>query len=223
MNALTPFGTPLGTQVGTADIRLREPLSRVDAPAGPLELRELRYFAAAARAGNLGRAAQALDVTASAISQQLRKLEDTLGTQLLIRHGRGVTPTPAGARLLERIDTILHLLNAPLDSDQAATRVGETVTLAIPAEIGSLLVAPLVAEARHRGRVSHSTSRNVASASKPDCRPAGGHRRGAGRGRTGRTPDRATADRGALPGYGAGQQAAGSALPLRCGTSPRCR
>ena len=150
MNALTPFGTPLGTQVGTADIRLREPLSRVDAPAGPLELRELRYFAAAARAGNLGRAAQALDVTASAISQQLRKLEDTLGTQLLIRHGRGVTPTPAGARLLERIDTILHLLNAPLDSDQAATRVGETVTLAIPAEIGSLLVAPLVAEARHR-------------------------------------------------------------------------
>jgi LysR family nitrogen assimilation transcriptional regulator len=113
---------------------------------GTVELRELRYFAAAARTGNLGRAAQELNVTPPAISQQLRKLEDEFGTQLLIRHSRGVIPTPAGARLLERIDSILHLVNAPLDPEQAGADGGGTVSLAVPAEIGVLLAAPLAAQ-----------------------------------------------------------------------------
>jgi LysR family nitrogen assimilation transcriptional regulator len=113
-------------------------------------LRELRYFAAAARAGNLGRAAQELNVTPPAISQQLRKLEDELGTQLLIRHGRGVTPTPAGACLLQRIDTVLRLLNAPLDAEPAGADFDGTVSLAVPAEIGAAAVAPLVAQVRRR-------------------------------------------------------------------------
>ncbi len=136
MNALTP--------VGTQHDRLAVALSRAGGHPGLLELRELRYFAAAARTGNLGRAAQELNVTAPAISQQLRKLEDDLGTPLLIRHARGVTPTPAGDQLLQRIETILRLLNAPLDSGRAETDFGGTVSLAVPAEIG----APLVAEVR---------------------------------------------------------------------------
>jgi LysR family nitrogen assimilation transcriptional regulator len=115
-----------------------------------LELRELRYFAAAARFGNLARAAQDLNVTASAVSQQLRKLEDSLGRQLLIRHGRGVTTTPTGARLLDRFDAILHLLNAPLDPEPSAADAAGAVSLAIPAEIGSLVVAPLLAQMRSR-------------------------------------------------------------------------
>jgi LysR family nitrogen assimilation transcriptional regulator len=111
LNALTPLGSPQD--------RLPAAFSRAGVPVGALELRELRYFAAAARAGNLSRAAQELNVTPPAVSQQLRKLEDDLGTQLLIRHSRGVTPTPAGALLLERIDAILRLLNRPLDPDHA--------------------------------------------------------------------------------------------------------
>jgi len=142
LNALTPLGTP--------NDRLPEAISRASGPAGAVELRELRYFAAAARAGNLGRAAQELNVTPPAISQQLRKLEDGLGIQLLIRHARGVTPTPAGARLLERIDTILHLLDAPLDPDPATAATSGTVSLALPAEFGALLAAPLVAQMRRR-------------------------------------------------------------------------
>ena len=147
MNALTPVGTP--------QVQLPEALSRAAGHAGTTELRELRYFAAAARTGNLGRAAQELRVTPPAISQQLRKLEDELGTQLLIRHARGVTPTPAGACLLQRIDTILHLLDAPLDPEPAnaaieGAAIEGTVSIAVPAEIGPLLVAPLVAQVRHR-------------------------------------------------------------------------
>src|SRR6478609_5796232 len=60
-----------------------------------LGLQELRYFLSAALAGNLGRAARALNVSPAAVSRQLRKLEEGLGTQLLLRHGRGVTPTLA--------------------------------------------------------------------------------------------------------------------------------
>lgn len=131
-------------------MRLPEALLRAPSRADVLELRELRYFAAAARSGNLGRAAQDLNITPSAVSQQLRKLEDSLGTQLLIRHGRGVTPTPIGARLLERFDTILHLLNAPLDPEPTAADAGGTVSLAIPAEIGALIVAPLLVQVRSR-------------------------------------------------------------------------
>jgi LysR family transcriptional regulator, nitrogen assimilation regulatory protein len=143
VNALTPLAKP-------PNGRLPATASHADGHTGALELRELRYFAAAARAGNLGRAAQQLNVTPPAISQQLRKLEDTLGTQLLIRHGRGVTPTPAGACLLQRIDTVLHLLSAPFDPECVAADFSGTVSLAVPAEIGAAAVAPLVAEVRRR-------------------------------------------------------------------------
>ena len=147
LNALTPLGSPQD--------RLPAALSRVGGPVGALELRELRYFAAAARTGNLSRAAQELNVTPPAVSQQLRKLEDELGTHLLIRHGRGVTPTPAGACLLQRIDVVLRMLNAPLDPEPASDAtasdtIGGTVSLALPAEIATLLVAPLVAQVRSR-------------------------------------------------------------------------
>jgi LysR family nitrogen assimilation transcriptional regulator len=127
-----------------------EALTRSYAHAGALELRELRYFAAAARTGNLGSAARELFVTPPAISQQIRKLEDGLGTQLLIRHSRGVTPTPAGACLLERIETSLRTLDAPLDPERVDAGMGSAITVAVSAEIGTFLAAPLVAEVRRR-------------------------------------------------------------------------
>jgi LysR family nitrogen assimilation transcriptional regulator len=129
---------------------LPEALSRLPAQLGAVELRELRYFAAAARTGNLGQAARDLMVTAPAISQRLRKLEDALGTQLLVRHSRGVTPTLAGACLLERIDSILNLLDAPLDPAAAGAAICGTVSVAVPAEIGPLLAAPLMQQVLRR-------------------------------------------------------------------------
>lgn len=140
LNALTALGTP--------HARLPVALTRVGTPAETLELRELRYFAAAARTGNIGRAAQDLGVTASAISQQLRKLEDTVGTPLLIRHGRGVTATPAGARLLQRIDSVLRLLNAPLEQDAQPAQHGGTIALSLPAELAAMLAPPVLAQIR---------------------------------------------------------------------------
>jgi len=119
-----------------------------EALADAVELRELRYFAAAARRGNLARAAQDMDVTAAAISQQLRKLERALGTDLLIRHGRGVTATPIGCRLLERIDAVVRLLNAPLGPDDPRAAPAGTLSLAIPAELAGILAIPVLAALR---------------------------------------------------------------------------
>ncbi|MGI5208265.1 LysR family transcriptional regulator [Spirillospora sp. CA-108201] len=61
-----------------------------------MELRRLRYLAAIADAGNLGRAAGALYVSQPALSYALRGLETELGVRLFDRHAGGVTPTAAG-------------------------------------------------------------------------------------------------------------------------------
>jgi LysR family nitrogen assimilation transcriptional regulator len=115
-----------------------------------LELRELRYFHSVARTGNFGRAARALNIGQPSISQQVQKLEQELGTQLLIRHGRGVTLTQAGSCLMERLEIILGLLNAPLEPAPAPERTTGTISLALPPEPAPLLVPPLLEACRER-------------------------------------------------------------------------
>jgi LysR family nitrogen assimilation transcriptional regulator len=121
-----------------------------DARERPLDLRELRYFHSVARTGNFGRAARELNVSQPAISHQMRKLEEGLGTQLLVRHGRGVALTPAGACLRDRLDTIMQLLASPLDDEAVACADPGTVSLAVPAEVAPLLAAPLASRFRAR-------------------------------------------------------------------------
>jgi LysR family nitrogen assimilation transcriptional regulator len=115
-----------------------------------LELRELRYFHSVARTGNFGRAARELNIGQPNISHQVQKLEHELGTQLLIRHGRGVTLTQAGSCLMERLDIILGLLNAPLEQAAAPEQTTGTISLALPAESAPLLVPRMLEECRTR-------------------------------------------------------------------------
>jgi hypothetical protein len=65
-------------------------------------------------------------------------------TWLLVRHARGVTLTPSGICLLGRLDTIMHLLAAPLQQGSEDAVQG-TLSLAMPAEVAPLLVPSLVA------------------------------------------------------------------------------
>jgi LysR family nitrogen assimilation transcriptional regulator len=115
-----------------------------------LELRELRYFHSVARTGNFGRAARELNIGQPNVSYQVQKLEQELGTQLLIRHGRGVTLTRAGSCLMERLDVILGLLNAPLESAPAPERTTGTISLALPSESAPFLAPRLLEECRAR-------------------------------------------------------------------------
>jgi DNA-binding transcriptional LysR family regulator len=72
-----------------------------------VELRQLEYFVAVARHGQFTRAADALWVTQSALSQQIRRLEAELGVALLRRTPRGAEPTPAGEDLLVHAEAAL--------------------------------------------------------------------------------------------------------------------
>jgi LysR family nitrogen assimilation transcriptional regulator len=113
-----------------------------------LELRELRYFHSVARTGNFARAARELRIGQPNVSHQVQKLEQELGTQLLIRHGRGVTLTQAGSCLMERLDVILGLLSAPLEAAPAPERTTGNISLALPAESAPFLVPRLLEACR---------------------------------------------------------------------------
>ena len=67
----------------------------------PLDLGWLRIIAEVGRAGNLTMAAQRLRMTQPGVSYQIRRIEEELGTPLLVRHHRGVDLTPEGLRLFE--------------------------------------------------------------------------------------------------------------------------
>lgn len=74
-----------------------------------MELRTLRYFLAVCEHGTMSRAAEALHVTQPALSRQIAALERELGTPLLERHSRSVTPTERGLYLQRRAREIVGL------------------------------------------------------------------------------------------------------------------
>jgi LysR family transcriptional activator of nhaA len=71
-----------------------------------LNYNHLRYFWAVAHDGNLTRTAARLNLTQSALSVQIRKLEDSLGHLLFERRGRQLHLTEAGRIVLDYADSI---------------------------------------------------------------------------------------------------------------------
>lgn len=93
----------------------------------------LRYFAEIARRGSVRRAAAALNVAASAVDRQLRKVEAMLGTPLFDRLPGGMRLTPAGAILLRHVtDTLLDFerVRAELD-DLRGVKTGHVAIAAV--------------------------------------------------------------------------------------------
>ena len=75
--------------------------------ARDLDLRVLRYFVAVAEELHFGRAAARLYISQPSLSVQVHKLEDTLGTPLLVRTSRHVELTAAGVVMLEESHRLL--------------------------------------------------------------------------------------------------------------------
>jgi LysR family cyn operon transcriptional activator len=65
-----------------------------------MELRQLKYFVKVAETLNFSEASKALNITQSTLSQQIRQLEDEIGTQLFVRSSHHVLLTEAGVELL---------------------------------------------------------------------------------------------------------------------------
>lgn len=96
-------------------------------------LNVLRGFEAAARLGSFHQAAQELHLTQSAISQQIRSLEELLGQPLFHRQGRSVALTDAGQDLLETTQSVLLQLAVGISaSSSTASRTSWCSTPAPP-------------------------------------------------------------------------------------------
>ncbi|MFC5468992.1 LysR family transcriptional regulator [Cohnella suwonensis] len=80
-----------------------------------MELRQLRYFLAIAKEGQVTRAAQVLNMAQPPLSQQLKALEDELGVTLFERNGRRMLLTQAGELLRSRATSIIHLVSETED------------------------------------------------------------------------------------------------------------
>lgn len=72
-----------------------------------MQLESLKMFCDVVETGSFSRAAQLNHVTQSAVSQQIRALENRYGQKLLSRSARQVTPTPSGERLFRGCKEIL--------------------------------------------------------------------------------------------------------------------
>jgi DNA-binding transcriptional LysR family regulator len=84
--------------------------SDTEAPIILPPLKAIQAFEQTARFGNVARAAEVLDLTPSAVSHQLAKLEGMIGRQLFVRAARGVSLTPVGEQYLKEVSGILHSL-----------------------------------------------------------------------------------------------------------------
>lgn len=85
-----------------------------------MNLRQLRYFLAIVDHGGVHRAAEALNIAQSSLSQTIRALEKDLGTELFHRIGRGIVLAPAGEGLVGPARSVLREVN---NAERAVTEI----------------------------------------------------------------------------------------------------
>jgi LysR family glycine cleavage system transcriptional activator len=109
----------------------------------PLSLNNLRAFEAVARTLSFGGAAEQLHVTQSAVSRQIKSLEDELGAQLFVRGTRHVQISPDGQTLLRAVEPLLARLDASVQTIRRARR-RRRVSVTTFASFGSLWLLPRI-------------------------------------------------------------------------------
>lgn len=104
-----------------------------------MDIRQLRYFVTVAECGSFSAASARLRISQPSIGQQVRNLEEELGTTLLQRHSRGIVLTPIGemfitmARdIIERVDEASRIVRDQSSEPFGEVRIGMTVSAAAP-------------------------------------------------------------------------------------------
>ena len=116
-----------------------------------MDLKQLEYFVNVVDLGGFSRAARVLRVAQPAISRQVRSLEVELRQNLLLRNGRGATPTEAGKRLLEHARGILQQVDrARRDVDETKGAPVGQIVVGLPPTVARHLTVPVVREFRNR-------------------------------------------------------------------------
>jgi LysR family nitrogen assimilation transcriptional regulator len=116
-----------------------------------MDIKQLRHFLAIVEEGSFSRAALRIGVAQPALSLRVRKMEEALGTPLLLRSAGGVTPTEAGELLARRARTLL----ADLDRTEEEIRSlgaepSGKVRIGLPGTISGIVSVPLIALMRAR-------------------------------------------------------------------------
>lgn len=109
----------------------------------------LKSFFAAAESGRLRSAAELLGLTESAVSHQVKRLEEYLGTALFERHGRELRLTAAGTRFHHAIKPALAALQAATEDMKTAPR-RQRVTVTSPTSIAAFWLIPRMARVQER-------------------------------------------------------------------------
>src|SRR5436305_672048 len=105
-----------------------------------IELRHLRYFVALADAGSFTHAAEQMFIAQPTLSQQIRRLEEIVGTQLLQRRREGLQLTKAGAVLLDASRTVLSLVDHEVDRTRQAAGLGRPrLRVVVPSRLPAAL------------------------------------------------------------------------------------
>ncbi|MCB1276616.1 LysR family transcriptional regulator [Prosthecobacter sp.] len=120
-----------------------------------MELYQLGYFIEIARQRSFTRAADRLHMAQPALSQQMKNLEEELGTALLLRGRKETQLTAAGKAFLPRAEALLAQAEAAkaVVSDVAQLRGGRLVIAAIPSVSACLLPEVTRAFARQHARI----------------------------------------------------------------------
>ncbi len=106
-----------------------------------VSLRGLRTFCLAARHKSFRQAADALFVTASAVSHQIIRLEEEIGTPLFDRQPRAVALTPAGRSLYEELGPLIEELDSAV-ARHRGTASRETLRISVQPFFASELFVP---------------------------------------------------------------------------------
>jgi LysR family nitrogen assimilation transcriptional regulator len=114
-----------------------------------LDLKQMRYFEAVVRHKSFSQAALKLFIAQPALGFQVRKLEEELGVQLLIRNTRGVEPTEAGLLFLEKAKKILGEVElAKREMADLSGPLRGRISIGITPTIASILALPLLERCR---------------------------------------------------------------------------
>ncbi|KAA0916639.1 LysR family transcriptional regulator [Aquicoccus porphyridii] len=98
-----------------------------------IEFRHLRTIRAIHQAGGLARAADLLNITQSALSHQIKGIEDQAGVALFVRRSKPLRLSAAGQRLLRAAEKVLPEIEA-LQAEFAGLRMGSAGRLHIAIE-----------------------------------------------------------------------------------------
>lgn len=116
-----------------------------------MDLRQLRYFVEIAHLKSLTAASARIYVAQSALSRQIKLLEEELGVSLLVREARGVRLTEAGEALLARAQVLLRdAENIKAELRSGAGEPSGRLQLCAPPSLRNMLVAPFAARFAQR-------------------------------------------------------------------------